>query len=514
MKQFLLILVIVVLVPCVKNANILTLLPLAGKSHHVMFERIVRGLANKGHQVDFVNHFPLKNPPPGYNDMSLKGTLKIFVNNLTINEVQFKTHLDTMDFMLTAVGVKTCETLFQSDVLKNLRNTTKKYDLIITEVFTVDCMIGFAHIFKVPVISLTTSVNLPWGSDRFGLPDNPSYIPNYFMDYSPKMTLYERFWNTVYLIISKLKHYNGNIEIYQASKDFFGEDLPSLNDLIYNTTLLFVNSHFSSNQARPTVPGFIEIGGVHINDPKPLDQHFQELLKTELDGIIYLSMGSMIKTESFPIEKIQAMFDVFAELPYKVIWKADVDQFPKGVQFAKNIHFKKWMPQLDILCSSKVNLFVSHGGLMGSQEAVYCGVPRLGIPLFADQELNIRQAEKMGQAIKVDYNEISKQKILNAAKELLYNQKYQQNAKKFSVLFKDRPMSALDTAIYWTEYVIRHKGAPHLKSQATELSWYQYFLLDVALIFLSILFFTIYVLVMFAKLLLLLVGSKPKNKKD
>lgn len=58
---------------------------------------------------------------------------------------------------------------------------------------------------------------------------------------------------------------------------------------------------------------------------------------------------------------------------------------------------------------------------MGSQEAMYCGVPRLGIPIFADQELNIKQAENMGQAIKVDFEEISKEKILNAAKELLYN---------------------------------------------------------------------------------------------
>jgi len=33
--------------------------------------------------------------------------------------------------------------------------------------------------------------------------------------------------------------------------------------------------------------------------------------------------------------------------------------------------------------------------------------------------------------------------------------------------------------VYWTEYVIRHKGAPHLRSAALDLAWYQYFLLDV-----------------------------------
>jgi glucuronosyltransferase len=32
--------------------------------------------------------------------------------------------------------------------------------------------------------------------------------------------------------------------------------------------------------------------------------------------------------------------------------------------------------------------------------------------------------------------------------------------------------------MFWTEYVIRHKGAPRVRSDAVDLYWYQYFLLD------------------------------------
>ena len=56
---------------------------------------------------------------------------------------------------------------------------------------------------------------------------------------------------------------------------------------------------------------------------------------------------------------------------------------------------------------------------MGSQEALYCGVPRLGIPLFADQTNNIRSAERMGLAVKVAYKDINKDTILAAALKLL-----------------------------------------------------------------------------------------------
>jgi glucuronosyltransferase len=33
--------------------------------------------------------------------------------------------------------------------------------------------------------------------------------------------------------------------------------------------------------------------------------------------------------------------------------------------------------------------------------------------------------------------------------------------------------------VFWTEYVIRHQGAPHMRSAVLDLTWYQYFLLDV-----------------------------------
>jgi len=66
--------------------------------------------------------------------------------------------------------------------------------------------------------------------------------------------------------------------------------------------------------------------------------------------------------------------------------------------------------------------------------------------------------------------------------------------------FKDLPMSPEQSVVYWTKYIIRHKGAPHLKSYGLNLTWYQYFLLDmIALIlsFISLVVFIIYKLVKF-----------------
>lgn len=61
-------------------------------------------------------------------------------------------------------------------------------------------------------------------------------------------------------------------------------------------------------------------------------------------------MGSMIMTETIDEDKLQGIFDAFAELPYKVVWKATKEKFSSNLRFPSNIHFEPWLPQLDVLC--------------------------------------------------------------------------------------------------------------------------------------------------------------------
>jgi glucuronosyltransferase len=50
--------------------------------------------------------------------------------------------------------------------------------------------------------------------------------------------------------------------------------------------------------------------------------------------------------------------------------------------------------------------------------------------------------------------------------------------KKLSAIYRDRPQTPLEQAVFWTEYVLRHGGTP-LRSVSAELPLYQYLLLDV-----------------------------------
>lgn len=48
----------------IKGARILAVFPLAGPSHFAMFGKLMKGLAEKGHEVDVVSYFPQKTPLP------------------------------------------------------------------------------------------------------------------------------------------------------------------------------------------------------------------------------------------------------------------------------------------------------------------------------------------------------------------------------------------------------------------------------------------------------------------
>lgn len=102
-------------------------------------------------------------------------------------------------------GHETCGLLLNENttVTSTLKNTTKKYDLLITEIFASDCFLGLAHEYEVPVVSVSSTVMFPWGNDRIGNVDNPSYISNTFLPYSSRMTFKERFINTIFTAYSK-----------------------------------------------------------------------------------------------------------------------------------------------------------------------------------------------------------------------------------------------------------------------------------------------------------------------
>lgn len=111
------------------------------------------------------------------------------------------------------------------------------------------------------------------------------------------------------------------------------------------TELIFVNTQSAMGLVKPQSPAIIEIGGSHLSPPKPLPSDLQEFMDSAEHGIIYFSLGTVVKGESMNKGIIRAMLNTFAKLRLKVLWKIQ-DQLE---DVPNNVRFGKWFPQQDIL---------------------------------------------------------------------------------------------------------------------------------------------------------------------
>jgi len=68
----------------------------------------------------------------------------------------------------------------------------------------------------------------------------------------------------------------------------------------------------------------------------------------------------------------------------------------------------------------------------------------------------------------------------------LYFLRYSEQMGKLSAETWDTEKSPLDRAVWWTEFVLRHHGAPFLKHDGINLNWYQFYNLDIIVLFTSI----------------------------
>ncbi|WP_420715029.1 macrolide family glycosyltransferase [Corallococcus sp. bb12-1] len=65
-----------------------------------------------------------------------------------------------------------------------------------------------------------------------------------------------------------------------------------------------------------------------------------------------------------------------------------------------NVEVHRWVPQLSVL--EQADAFVTHAGMGGPQEGLYCGLPMIAVPQAADQFANADQLVALGVAQRLD----------------------------------------------------------------------------------------------------------------
>lgn len=122
---------------------------------------------------------------------------------------------------------------------------------------------------------------------------------------------------------------------------------------------------------------------------------------------------------------------------------------------------------------------MTHGGLLSTQEAIYHGVPVLGLPFINDQLLNMDKAVLDGYALQLRWNQIEEKLLQRTIRQLIYNETFVKNVRRRQSLLRDQSETPLQRGLYWAEYFIRHDGAQHLRLGSRHLNRLQRSLIDV-----------------------------------
>ncbi|MEQ2271128.1 hypothetical protein XENORESO_022077, partial [Xenotaenia resolanae] len=123
--------------------------------------------------------------------------------------------------------------------------------------------------------------------------------------------------------------------------------------------------------------------------------------------------------------------------------------------------------------------FLSHGGLNSIYEAMYHGVPVVGVPLFGDHYDTMTRVAAKGMGIMLHWKDMTEEDLYVSLSSVINDPRYREQARLLSNIHKDQPGHPVSRAVYWIGYILRHNGANHLRSAVYEVSPYQYFLLDV-----------------------------------
>lgn len=370
-----------------------------------------------------------------------------------------------------------------SKIIEFVQSEDNSFDLVMVESFLQEYTVAIGHKFNAPVVNLSPAMVWFSASKWLHLPSTFSYVPDCCIGVTDDMSFVDRLKNTIVGFIEMVVEDYLYIPMMKVvmSKNFAyvgWESRPTLEQMLNNVSLTLMNAYHATGVCRPYLQGVVEVGGMHIKEPKPLPKDLQDYIDSASNGVIFFSFGSIVNLSNLPKEKISNLLNAISRLKQKVIIKWVPD---KSIKLPQNVKVGSWLPQNDILAHPNVKLFITHGGLHSIEEALYNAKPVIGVPFFADQFSNMKLVEKIGYGKSMSFDQLTGESFENIVEEVISNPTFKDKAMIQSQVYKDQPMKPLDRAIYWIEYVIRNDGAQYLKSDSIGLNTAQYFLFDVTL---------------------------------
>ncbi|XP_073427975.1 2-hydroxyacylsphingosine 1-beta-galactosyltransferase isoform X1 [Dendrobates tinctorius] len=474
-----------------KAAKMIIVPPIMFESHLYIFKTVATALHEKGHETVFLvsegreippsSHYKIQRYPGIFNSTTSDEFLQSKMKNIFSGRFTALEMFDILDHYSSNCDIM----VGNQELMQRLKK--ENYDMVIVDPNEM-CGLVIANILDIKYVVFSTGL---WFPVEVGAPAPLSYVPEFNSLLTDRMDLLERIKNTIVYLVSRfginfivLPKYDRIMRKYNI--------LParSMYDLVQGSSLWLLCTDVALEFPRPTLPHVVYVGGILTKPVKPLPQDFETWVESvDEHGFVIVSFGAGVKYLSEDIaEKLSG---ALAKLRQKVLWRFSG---PKPRNLGNNTKLVEWLPQNDLLGHPKIKTFLSHGGLNGIFEAMYHGVPVVGIPLFGDHYDTMTRVQAKGMGICLDWSRMTEDTLFEALSDVIHNPSYRQKAQTLSKIHKDQPGHPVSRAAFWIDYVLRNNGAKHLRAAAYDMSIVQYFLVDIVLLIFFIVIVLGYVL--------------------
>ncbi|XP_066543749.1 UDP-glucuronosyltransferase 1-6 isoform X1 [Amia ocellicauda] len=462
----------------------LLVVPVDG-SHWISMKPVAEELGQRGHTVVVVipeislrmgpsRHYTTKTFPVPYTQDRLTELQDMQKMLIASDMSTLEKALSIISFIQTVqnFSTTTCESmLFNQDLMRELKE--QEFDAVLTDpVFP--CGAILAEYLSIPSIYMLRGIPCSLDFRVTQCPSPPSFVPRLLTRNTDHMTFPQHCLNFLTSLLEPLLCKFFFFKFDNTASALLQRDV-TVAEIMSRASVWLMRIDFAFDFPRPLMPNIVLIGGINCAVRKSLPLEVEKFVNSSGEhGFVVFTMGSMVS--EMPLEKATQFVDAFRRIPQKVLWRYTG---PTPDNLPDNLKLMKWLPQNDLLGHPKVKAFITHGGTHGIYEGICNGVPMVMLPLFGDQPDNVHRMVTRKVGVSLNIQEMTSNTLLEAVNTVIHDKSYKENMMKLSAVHKDRPVEPLDLAVFWTEFVMRHKGAEHLRPAAHDLNWIQYHSLDV-----------------------------------